>query len=106
MTALDFSTPIFEQARESVSPTPAGIKPTTHKNDVRRGASAEVFERFNAKQIRADKNCHLARRGMAWIVAAVTWITAALFIAWLVGGGADKAVKNISHAFQVERLGH
>ncbi|GAA6196661.1 hypothetical protein [Pseudophaeobacter sp.] len=106
MTALDLSTPIIEQARDSVSLTPAGHKPTTHTDDTRRGVSAEVFERFNAPQIHLDQNCHLARRGMAWIVAAVTWITAALLIAWLAGGGADKAIKNITHAFQVERLGH
>jgi hypothetical protein len=83
-------------------PTPAGHKATTHNDDARRGVLAEVFERFNAPQIRADRN----RRVMSWLVAAITWITAALLIAWLAGGGADKAIKNISHAFQVERLGH
>ena len=102
MTALDLTTPIIEQARHSASPTPAGHKPTTHTDDTRRGVSEDLFESFNAPQIRADRN----RRVMSWLVATVTWLTAALLIAWLAGGGADKAVKNISHAFQVERLGH
>ncbi len=106
MTALDFTTPMIEQARESASLSPAGQKATTHNDDARRGVLAEVFERFNAPQIRADLFRHISRRVMSWLVAAVTWITFALFIAWLGGGGADKAIKNISHAFQVERLGH
>ncbi len=87
-------------------PTPAGTMPTTHQGDACRGVSAAIFERFNAPQIRADRCRHLSRRVMSWLVAAVTWITAALLIAWLAGGGADKAIKNISHAFQVERLCH
>jgi hypothetical protein len=87
--------------------TPAGRFPTSATTDsARRGQEHEWSEGPWKHPAPAPQPTYLARYSMAWIVVSVTWMTAASLIAWIAGGGADKAFQNISQAFHVERLNH
>lgn len=87
--------------------TPAGRFPTSATTHIaRRGNEHEWSAGPWKYPAQTQQPTYLARYSMAWIVVAVTWMTAASLIAWLAGGGADKAFQNISQAFHVERLNH
>lgn len=87
-----------------ITTTPA----TTHSHGTaRRGLGGENCMGRHLARVNspADKyeGCYLARKGMAWLVCATTWMLAALLVAFLAGGGAHKAVGNIAHAIEASR---